>query len=489
MKNQHVSNVCGDDAAQEGAASLGSMRRSFLRGLGASGLGAAALLAACGGSSGSATDAQGNDVPHDGQNGDNQNGNGQNGGGQNGDGQNGQVPQDGRLPVTGCLLPGYTQIYNVKDYGAVGTSGHAAEDTNGFLDAIAAATGKPGAVVYVPDGTYTINRVLELNGVAMVGKVVPGWPSDHFTVMPKILPVVTPASSSDAFLTLKNGASLSGVFLECNEPANRANWIIQIVESAAKTQIDGIRISDCQNAIKTAGASNSGGVTIANCFLHNVVKRAVYLQAPTTLTTDKVLLSHVHIWKNSGAWSFTEHGFYIENPMEVTLDACSVFSCDRGLEVAGWRTGSALGRVKVRNFDADLNRTTLVVTSPCDMEVIGGVFWQHESAFWATGNSQAARVSIVGADMKSNGSPVINVGALASLTIKGSHLNRSFPYRQNLVAVNAPSVTSLNLSGCILESVRSSAGQNPAQWLLNLSSTQAVTDALTRNAVIPATAA
>ena len=485
MKNQHVSNVCAEDAAQEDAAASVSMRRSFLRGLGASGLGAAAVLAGCGGSSGRTTDAQGNDVP----NGDGTNGDGSNGNGSNGDGSNGNVPQDARLPVTGCLLPGSAQIYNVKDYGAVGTVGHAAADTNGFLDAIAAATGKPGAVVYVPDGTYTINRVLELDGVTLLGKVVPGWPSDHFTVMPKILPVVTPASSNDAFLTLKNGARLSGVFLECNEPANRANWIIQIVEGAAKVQIDGIRISDCQNAIKTAGAANSGGVSIANCFLHNVVKRAVYLQAPTTVTTDKVLLSNVHIWKNSGAWSFTEHGFYIENPMDVTLDACSVFTCDRGIEVAGWRTGGALGRVKVRNFDADLNRTTLVVSSPCDLEVIGGVYWQHESALWATGNSQAARVSIVGADMKSNGSPVINAGALASLTIKGSHLNRSFPYRQNVVAVSAPTVTSLALSGCILEAVRSSAGQNPAQWLLNLSSTQAVTDALARNAVIPASAA
>ena len=485
MKNQNVSNVCGDDVAQEEAVSLASMRRSVLRGLGASGLGAAAVLAACGGSSGRSTDAQGNDVP----NGDVPNGDLPNGDVPNGNVLNGDVPKDTRLPVTACLLPGYAQIYNVKDYGAVGSSGHAAEDTKGFLDAIAAATGKPGAVVYVPDGTYTINRVLELDGVAMLGKVLPGWPSDHFTVMPKILPTAKPGSSNDAFLTLKNGASVSGIFFECNEPANQANWIIQMVESAAKVQIDGIRISDCQNAIKTAGASNSGGVSIANCFLHNVVKRAVYLQAPTTVTNDKVTLRNVHVWKNSGAWSFTEHGFYIENPMDVTLDACSVFTCGRGIEVAGWRTGGALGRVKVRNFDADLNVTTLVVSSPCDLEVIGGVYWQHESALWATGNSQAARVSIVGADMKSNGSPGINVGTLASLTIKGSHLNRSFPYRQNLVAVNAPLVTSLALSGCILEAVRSSAGQNAELWLLKLSSTQAVTDALACNAVVPASAA
>jgi len=430
-------------------------------GLGASGLGAAAVLAGCGGSGGSSGAAV-------------------DGAGTDGSGT------DAKLPVTACLLAGYDKVFNVQDYGAVGTSGHAAEDTQGFVDAIAAATGKPGAVVYVPDGTYTINRVLELDGVALLGKVVPGWPSDHFTVMPKILPAATPATSNDAFLTLKNGASVSGIFLECNEPTNQANWIIQIVESAAKAQIDGIRISDCQNAIKTAGASNSGGVLIANCFLHNVVKRAIYLQAPTTLTGDKVVLRNVHVWKNSGAWSFTEHGFYIENPMDVTLDACSVFTCDRGIEVAGWRTGAALGRVKVRNFDADLNRTTLVVSSLCDLEVIGGVYWQHESALWSTGNSQMARVSIVGADMKSNGSPVINVGTLASLTVKGSHLNRSFPYRQNLAAVSAPSVTSLALSGCILEAVRSSAGQDPAQWLLNLANAQAVTDAVARNAVVAA---
>lgn len=459
MKIQHDSNFCATDGSEQRPSSSLSMRRSFLMGLGASGLGAAAVLSGCGGSGGS-SEAVSDDSA-----------------------------VDSKLPVTACLIAGYDKVFNVKDYGAVGASGHAGEDTQGFLDAIAAATGKPGAVVYVPDGTYTINRVLELDGVALLGKVVPGWSSDHFTVMPKILPAATPATSNDAFLTLKNGASVSGIFLECNEPSNQSNWIIQIVESAVKAQIDGIRISDCQNAIKTAGASNSGGVSIVNCFLHNVVKRAVYLQAPTTLTSDKVLLRNVHVWKNSGAWSFTEHGFYIENPMDVMLDACSVFTCDRGIEVAGWRTGSALGRVKVRNFDADLNRTTLVVSSPCDLEVIGGVYWQHESALWSTGNSQTARVSIVGADMKSNGSPVINVGALASLTVKGSHLNRSFPYRQNLAAVSAPLVTSLTLSGCILESVRSSPGQNPAQWLLNLANSQAVTDAVARNAVVAASPA
>lgn len=480
MKNQHVSNGASDDAVLQDVELVETQRRSFLRGMGASSLGAAALLAGCGGSSGPSSNGQGNDVP---------NGDQPNGDVPNGDQPNGDVPQDGRVPVTSCLLAGYRKIFNVKDFGAVGTSGHAAEDTNGFLDAIAAATAQPGSVVYVPDGTYTINRVLELDGVAMIGKVVPGWPSDHFTVMPKILPGATPATSSDAFLTLKNGASLSGVFLECNDRNNKANWIIQLVESAAKVKIDGIRISDCQNGIKTAGAPNSGGVLIANCFLHNVVTRAVHIQAPTTLTGDKVQLSNVHVWKNSGAWTFTQHGFYIENPMDVLLDACSVFSCSRGIEVAGGRTGGALGRVKVRNFDADLNQTTVVVSSPCDLEIIGGVYWQHESALWGTGNSQAARVSIVGADMKSNGSPVINVGTLASLTIKGAHLNRSFPYRQNLVAVNAPSVTSLALTGCLVESVRTSVGQNPAQWVMNLSSAQAVSDALARNSVIAGTPA
>jgi hypothetical protein len=68
-------------------------------------------------------------------------------------------------------------------------------------------------------------------------------------------------------------------------------------------------------------------------------------------------------------------------------------------------------------------------------------------------------------------------------------LNRSFPYRQNLAAVSAPLVTSLTLSGCILESVRSSPGQNPAQWLLNLANSQAVTDAVARNAVVAASPA
>jgi Pectate lyase superfamily protein len=457
MKNQKNASVgVGDSRVALPAVTA---RRSFLKGVGASGLGAAAVLAACGGSGGSSEKTS--------------------------DGAGSAA----KLPVTACLLAGYDKVFNVKDYGAVGVSGHADEDTQGFVDAIAAATGKPGSVVYVPDGVYTINRVLVLDGVTLLGKVVPGWPSDHFTVMPKILPVATPATSNDAFLTLKNGASLSGIFLECNEPANQANWIIQIEEGAAKVQIDGIRISDCQNAIKTAGLANAGGVSIANCFLHNVVKRAVYLQASTALTGDKVEMRNVHVWKNSGAWSFTAHGFYIENPMDVSLDACSVFTCDRGIEIAGSRTGTGLGRVKVRNFDADLNGTTLVLSSPCDLEVIGGVFWQHESALWTTGNTEAARVSVLGADMKSNGSPVINVGALASLTVKGSHLNRSFAYRQNLVAVSAPSVGELNLSGCILESVRSSAGQNPAQWLLNLSGAQAVTDALARNAVVAAKAA
>ncbi len=85
------------------------------------------------------------------------------------------------LPPGSTAVP--TQIYaiNVKDQGAVGDG--ATDDGAAFTAAITAAASNAYRAVYVPPGTYKINRTLTLTDVEMFGLGHPGrttlyWPTN-----------------------------------------------------------------------------------------------------------------------------------------------------------------------------------------------------------------------------------------------------------------------------------------------------------------------
>ncbi|VGO23533.1 glycosyl hydrolase family 28-related protein [Pontiella sulfatireligans] len=64
--------------------------------------------------------------------------------------------------------PAETNLFNVKDYGAVGDQ--STDDTAAFQSAIAAATNNGGGIVFVPDGEYVVNGHLDLGvGVELRG--------------------------------------------------------------------------------------------------------------------------------------------------------------------------------------------------------------------------------------------------------------------------------------------------------------------------------
>src|SRR5215469_3905000 len=62
------------------------------------------------------------------------------------------------------------EIFNVKNYGAVGDGTH--DDTNAIRSAIADASKAQGNIVLLPgDGLYLFSSALHLSGIKLVGSV------------------------------------------------------------------------------------------------------------------------------------------------------------------------------------------------------------------------------------------------------------------------------------------------------------------------------
>ena len=329
---------------------------------------------------------------------------------------------------------------NIADFGAKGDD--EMDDTNAFERAMEAAAAA-GSTIRLPMGKYVLTRPLKLEFQHLVGLEAGGWNSDHIP-----MPTLIVGQTEGPTITLGTGASIHGVAI-LDDEHRRMDPHPPAIQVEGQVILSNVRIQYPYDGIIFSHATENGRSNIENVFIVSPGHDGIHV----TITHDIATLRNIEVWCNLGfsegaGFRFRHNdelhasrlfalacrtGFvFEEEPVKVKQKAragtygtfvdCSTDGCDKGWRVTGW---------------AMLN-------------VLGGDFWNHHAGI--TLESELAKVKICGADLSSNGQPVVLCDEIASLIVTGCTIGGAPNTKEPYVVLNG--AKSAALSGNIFDERR-----------------------------------
>lgn len=305
---------------------------------------------------------------------------------------------------------------NVADCGAKGDG--KTDDTRAFEKAIAQAE-RLHCPVYVPPGTYRLSKTLNLQGVAMIGPAGGAWPADK-----DALPVLEPVQKNTPCVALGSGASLEGLCIRYASPPT--NGAPAVVLKGGGITLDRLKIANAWDGISSDGASNVGRLNVSNVFMVDVRNVGVRL----TGTWDFSSLRNIEVW-NGSENSYARNsgvGFQLGLNAGLSLEDCTVFGMGTGYQLPQNLPHSKIQGhtwATMNGCFADLCVNGIEVQSGANLTVTGGSFHDDHTALEVNGSG--ARVTVRGADLRSNSGPVVDVQQCADAVITGNNLLRLMP--------------------------------------------------------------
>lgn len=259
-------------------------------------------------------------------------------------------------------------VFCVSDYGAV--AGDSKDDTAAFQKALSAAASSKGVVV-VPQGNYvfkegmlTVPAGVTLQGANDIGNPING--------LPRLDIQVTRGSKDQAFLTLKEGASVKGLNfhypIQSTETPMAYGWTIRL--AGANTTVSNVF---CKNAYQFL---DGGSVAAPN----HVVEHCNIWVYMTGIFIDKCsgngLLKDVHIWPFDGSKSDWVNknatGFLLGYAKNETIDGCFTIRYHIGFHFKNF--GNGVGTYTLQTSGADCGPLGLLVDGVKSLKVTSGQF-------------------------------------------------------------------------------------------------------------------
>ena len=301
-----------------------------------------------------------------------------------------------------------TPYVNVKDYGALGDNSH--DDTQAFLDAIAAATSTKKNTVYVPNGRYLITASLELDYVSLLGDTMSILEPDanmtylikmgHESQVDKIRFISTKGYTvSDTIRILGNSAIISNCLFE------HYNDAIQVGDSNTTPTGDMILDSKFRNG-------NEGGVGI------NAVKMS------------SLLISNCGM-NYTGDHAQPNNGIIISHGDTCIIDNCNLTHVGRALRVNPAATSSVYSLIVNNSLFDNAGTTSGGANNPCaELIVTGKLVGTRFNNCWfglsdnsdgchVYGNGDISTIGFSNCEFCSNGNNGLTLGNVKECQITG----------------------------------------------------------------------
>lgn len=308
---------------------------------------------------------------------------------------------------------------SVRDLGARGDGKR--DDTAAFVKAVrrAEATGKQ---VFVPRGQYKLTRTIELNSLGICGPDVGAWPADCDS-----LPSLVIAHHKDPAIRLLGGGAVRGLDISYRWDREPTTGPAAILISGVGASVSDVRIRYAWDGILADGTSNVGRTNIENVFMAAVRNCGVRM----TGTWDVPRLSNVEVWnpqaQQPSNWGLSKGvGFHLGKNDLIRLTDCFVFGMQVGFLLENKIPGCTIEGETwgvMNGCATDFCGYGMKVIGDHTISASGCSFWNHqESLLVEQGKS---RIRISGSELKSNGSPAVNVRSCDHTVITGCSLLRN----------------------------------------------------------------
>jgi len=304
---------------------------------------------------------------------------------------------------------------SVRSVGAVGDG--KSDDTGAFMEAVRRAHSerKP---VYVPRGLYRISKPIVLENASLIGPDAGAWPADTDAV-----PVIVPAHRDAPCVELKAGGSLKGICIRYEWDKEPEAGPPAVLVSGIGAWVSCVKIMYPWDGIVTDGVSNVGRLNLADVFI--VSPRNIGVRV--TGTWDVPALRNVEVW-NAGPVArplAKGIGFDLGKNDLIRLTDCFAFAMGTGFllrdRIPGCKIEGGTWGV-MTGCSTDYCGIGIEVRGENTVSVSGGTYWQHHQSLIVDGDK--ARVRVTGAELKSNGSPAVEVRDSDHVVITGCSLLR-----------------------------------------------------------------
>ena len=287
---------------------------------------------------------------------------------------------------TSAVAAGGDKIFSVADYGAL--PGDGKDDASAFQAALNAAAAKKGTVV-VPRGNYTFNSgtLTVPAGVTLQG---PQAGANPINGQARLDILATKGKESAAFLTLKEGAKVSG--LAFHYPAQLSSrptafgWTIRL--AGANIRVENIY---CKNAWQflDIGSTSSPNHHVEHCNIW-AYKTGVYVDKQSGAGTIK----DIHIWPFDGSkndWvRENATGFLLGSAKNETIDGCFTIRYHIGFRFING------GNYTLQTSGADCGPTGMLIEKVGSLKATSGQF-MHRVEVKST---NTGRVELVGCNFR-----------------------------------------------------------------------------------------
>lgn len=344
-----------------------------------------------------------------------------------------------RLPAWLCLImlpccPGYalqtgqaaSASIDVRSLGAVGDG--KTDDTAPFLKAVRLA-GDQKKPIYVPRGVYRVGKTVVLENAALTGPDPGAWPADTDAI-----PALIPTHRDGPCIELKAGGSLKGICIRYEWDKEPEEGPPAVLVSGIGAWVSSVKLMYPWDGIMADGVSNIGRLNIADVFI--VSPRNIGVRV--TGTWDVPALRNIEVWNAGPVARPLEKGigFDLGKNDLIRLTDCFAFAMGTGFllrdKIPGCKIEGGTWGV-MTGCSTDFCGVGINVQGDHTVSVTGGTYWQHHQSLIVDGDK--ARVRVNGAELKSNGSPAVDVRRSDHVVITGCSLLRTMEEHQ------APAVT------------------------------------------------
>jgi hypothetical protein len=319
------------------------------------------------------------------------------------------------LPSASVLLPAQDEYIDVRGAGAAGDG--TTDDTAAFLTAVHRGR-EEGRQVFVPRGKYVISEPINLENIGVTGPAVGAWPADI-----NALPSILPAHRDGPAFRLGAGGSLRGLDITYQWDEEPEHGPPAVLIEGIGAYVSNTRIRYAWDGIVTDGDNNVGRLNIENVFMVAIRNTGVRV----TGTWDVPRLNNIEVWNAGPVKNGMEKGigFHLGKNDLIRITDCFVFAMKHGFLLEDRIEGSSIegGTWGVMNgCSTDYCPIGIEVRGEHTLSVSGGTFWEHQESLIVDGKK--ARVRVSGAELKSNGDPVVVVKDADHVVISGCSLLR-----------------------------------------------------------------
>ena len=321
---------------------------------------------------------------------------------------------------------------NVMDFGAKGDG--KADDTSAVLKAIAEGAKKKLPVCF-PHGDYRLTKPITITEQSLMGAEPGAWPSDSGP-----MPQIHVNHRLGPAITMKDASTVHGLgFTYDNKTADKYPPTLQL--AGVGICISNVRIAYCTDGIIADGKSNTGRLNIENVFMVSPRNLGLYV----TKAYDIPTIRNVEVWNNMNYPKVTAFRFGQVDGMRASH--LLAFGMDLGFNLVDDTTGGTWGVFTDCGTDACVVGWKVEGEKGHTVGITGGYFWDHFQSF-VLDNPNAA-IRITGAEIMSNGAPVVESIRCRTLILNGCRIARAFE-NAKIPYFDFKAITSLTVGNCVV---------------------------------------